>query len=240
MSESSVTNVETEEKIASEELRLRQTLLTQKPRRSSAVVAVSTLAILALGTQLAWWDPSGLGADMAISQATFKQDWWRAVTALLVHADLAHFLSNGFSLCIFCFFIYGHFGWVLFPGLTLPAAALVNIFTVMTYPPDVRLVGASGLVYILGGLWLTLYALIQRQFSWASRIMRVLGISAMLFFPSKYEPSTSYTAHAYGFFVGIILGLIYFLWNRQSIRNNEVYSADQVPVRPGISNLEGA
>ncbi len=102
-------------------------------------------------------------------------------------------------------------------------AGVVNAFAILTYAPDVELIGASGLVYILGGFWLTLYFLIQRQYPVMNRLMRVVGIACMIFLPSTFSPTTSYRTHAIGFIFGIAMALVYFVRYKKEIRSHEVY-----------------
>ena len=58
---------------------------------------------------------------------------------------------------------YGHFGFWVFPFGAFIFGALTNALAVWTYPPETVLLGASGLVYLLGGLWLTQYIFLERQ-----------------------------------------------------------------------------
>ncbi len=86
-----------------------------------------------------------------------------------------------------------------------------------------RLLGASGWVYLLGGFWLTLYLLIQRQYRFSRRLMRVFGIALMVFFPTSFEPTTSYRTHFIGFIVGVAMGLYFFYSNKKKILAYEEY-----------------
>jgi hypothetical protein len=59
-----------------------------------------------------------------------------------------HVVSNAVFLAFFTYLIFGYFGFWVFPVLGLAMAALTNYFSLLTYPPDVSVVGASGLVSI--------------------------------------------------------------------------------------------
>ena len=127
-------------------------------------------------------------------------------------------------LSVFTFLISGYFGTKLFPMYSIFFAGVVNAIAIYSYPLDVRLLGASGLVYLMGGVWLSLYFFIQRQYSVYSRLLRITGISLMLFFPNTFVPNTSYRTHAIGLVIGIALGTLYFYQNKKSIRSHEVYT----------------
>ena len=185
------------------------------------MMALFTVLLVSVVTLYDW----RLGCELSVSRAeVFSQgQYWRLLTAVFVHADLAHLLSNVYMLFIFSLFVYGYFGFMAFPVLSVFAAAVVNGLAVLTYPPEVELLGASGLVYVLGGFWLTLYFFIQRQYSVPSRLLRVTGIALMVFFPTTFIASTSYRTHAIGFVVGVAVGAFYFLRKRNTIRRHEVY-----------------
>jgi rhomboid protease GluP len=131
-------------------------------------------------------------------------------------------------LWIFSYFVYGYFGFTVFPFVSFLVAAVVNAFAIMSYAPDMQLLGASGLVYVLGGFWLTMYFFIQRQYSTVNRFMRVTGIALMIFWPTSFAPTTSYRTHALGFVAGIIMAGFYFYKNRQAVRSYEVYKVSYV------------
>ncbi len=214
-----------DEPLIIEERRLVGTLITQKPGKASFAAAAMTFAVMALCTQFYWGNIFGLAEFLpAVQTEVFKNgQWWRIFTATLIHADFGHFLSNMYMLCIFAFFVFGYFGFWVYPVTTFLLAGAVNLIAILTYAPEVRLLGASGLVYLLGGLWLSLYFLIQRQYKIFSRALRVIGIGIMIFGPTTFVPTTSYRTHAIGFFAGVLIGIFYFRKNRDWIRSFETY-----------------
>ena len=199
-----------------EEKRLIKTLLSKKPQAGSFAMALFTVLLVTVITLFEWRSGLDLSAERS-------GEYWRLLTAVFVHADVAHLLSNLYMLFIFSFFVYGYFGFLVFPVISLLTAVAVNFVAVMSYPPEMHLLGASGLVYILGGFWLTLYFFIQRQYSVLNRLLRVSGIALMVFFPSTFIPSTSYRAHGIGFLAGIIFGVFYYARKRTSILSHEVF-----------------
>ena len=213
-----------------EEKRLIKTMLSLKPSVNAFVMATVSVLLMTLTTLFYWRNDFDLASYLPAGQVeVFQQgQYWRLLTAIFIHADLAHLLSNMYMLWIFGFFVFGYFGFAIYPWISLLLAALVNGAAVATYAPEVHLLGASGLVYILGGFWLTLYFLIQRQYSVLSRLMRVTGISLVIFTPSTFVATTSYRTHAFGFAAGLLAALYYFYKNLHRIRSYEVYKTTLV------------
>jgi rhomboid protease GluP len=207
------------------ETRLVQTHITLRPKSTSALVSLFMILFITLITQIYWRNSFHLADQLpAVNRLIFDNgEVWRLFSAILIHGDMGHLLANMYMLGILSYFVYGYFGWGLYPVTTFFGAALVNLISISTYPPDVRLLGASGWVYLLGGLWLTLYLLIQRQYRFSRRLLRVCGIALMIFFPTTFEPTTSYRTHFIGFIIGILIALIYFYFQRRQIRQSEAY-----------------
>lgn len=208
-----------------EERRLVGTLITGKPSASAYIVASITILIMMAATLFFWRGPEIL-TDLlpAVNSQIFQHgQWWRVFTAMFIHSDIEHLFSNMYMLWIFTFFVFGYFGFGAFPLISILLSAVVNLIAVKTYSPNVELIGASGLVYILGGFWLTLYLFIQRQYTVLNRFIRVLGIAFMIFWPSTFVATTSYRTHALGFLAGVLMGIYYFSKNKDEIRSHEKY-----------------
>lgn len=207
------------------EKRLVGTQLTAPLKASTKIATAITLLFIVLVSQFYWIDPWNWADLMpAVNRNIFVGgEYWRLFTSVLIHADLGHLLSNLYMLGIFSYFIYGHFGIKAYPFYTFLGAALVNLIAISTYPPEVRLLGASGWVYLLGGFWLSIYLMIQRQYSFPKRMLRVFGMSLMVFFPTSFEPTTSYRTHFIGFVVGVAIGFYYYFTNKKKIREAEKY-----------------
>ena len=101
-----------EELISSPEKRLIHTLITQKPHAMSFVVSALILLGVVLVSQFYWMDPWGWSHFLpAINRSIYEQgEWWRLFTAILIHGDMGHLLSNLYMLGIFSYFVYGYFG----------------------------------------------------------------------------------------------------------------------------------
>jgi membrane associated rhomboid family serine protease len=138
--------------------------------------------------------------------------WHRLVTALFLHGDASHWASNAWLLVVFGFLLRGYFGRALFPWAALVVGILSNLVTCWWYPPEVRLYGASGMVYGMGALWLALYLRFDAARALPTRLMRASGFALLMFFPQQYERGVSYLAHASGFVIGAIGGILLGVW----------------------------
>lgn len=205
------------------ELPVVETLLSRNPRRGAAAAVAWTLGVLGAISSLYWWGPRELADALPASgEAVFgRGESWRLLTAMGAHADGIHLLSNAFFLSWLIYFSYGAFGPTLFPWAAVPAAALSLAVTLEGYAPNIRIVGASGLLYLLAGAWLTLYVLVERRLTVPKRLLRAVGVFLVVLVPTSIEPEVSYRAHAIGFFFGVCLALAYFLARRDTIRGAE-------------------
>jgi rhomboid protease GluP len=126
------------------------------------------------------------------------------------------------SLFVFGTLSISFIGSLALLALTLAGGVFVNVLTLNAYPPEVRLLGISGYVYLLAGFWFVSYLLIDRRRKILARLLRVIGVSLVILFPSTFEERISYLAHAHGFWIGVVMGAIYFYWFKTKIRSYEV------------------
>ncbi|MCY3746762.1 MAG: rhomboid family intramembrane serine protease, partial [Acidobacteria bacterium] len=172
------------------------TILSKKPGKDAARAVAWTLGILAVVSTLYWWGPPGFAAALPASGETvFEQgETWRLLTAIAAHADAIHLLSNAVFLAWLIYLSYGAFGSSLYPWSAVPLSAVALAVTLEGYPPNIRVVGASGMLYLLAGAWLTLYVLVERRLSVAKRIVRVVGFFLVVLVPTSIRPEVSYRA----------------------------------------------
>lgn len=168
------------------------------------------LLALCFATSLAnWTNDLPVGGTWASYETVWNQgQWWRLVTSLLTHANLAHLLSNTPLFLIFGWYLRDFFGFAVFPGAALAIGVLSNAWTLWTYPPNTELLGASGMLYGMVALWLVLYVHFETKYTRSQRIFRAVGVSLLLLFPTSFQQTTSYTAHGAGFVLGLLVGVI--------------------------------
>ena len=211
------------------EFKLTKTFLSKKPSYKSFVIGAISLGFLFLF----------FGADPAKFSATHRQifehgEYWRAFTAALLHADLVHLAHNAFFFAGLAALLSNYFGFWVFPVLSIVAGGLINLATLATYPPDVSLVGISGVVYFMASFWLTLYVLIERRQTLFVRFVHAIAVSLIFLFPEAFQPNTSYMAHGIGFLFGIPAALMYYALNSKKIRAADVW----VPIEKKYEEME--
>jgi len=200
-----------------------ETHLSRKPARGSFAVAAASASLLLLGSLVYWTDASGLARFLPASRETVfgKSEYWRPFTSILAHADFQHFAMNVLVFGLLAFLLYGYYGPLAFPVLSLANGALTTALSLTTYAPDTFLLGASGVVYWMGGFWLSLYLLVERRVAMGKRIVRALGFALIILIPTVIEPRVSYRTHAIGFGLGVAFGLAYFVFRKEALRAAE-------------------
>jgi len=209
--------------------RVRETLLSRKPREWSLEITVLFLSMI-LGISLfAWRNGAALLSTLAATSEGVleRREYWRLLTAVAVHADVMHVFSNVIFLIFFTYLLFGYFGFWIFPVLSLAMAGLTNIIPLLTYPSEVSLLGASGLVYWMAGFWLSMYLLVERSVGLGKRVLRVVCLALLVLFPSTFQANVSYRSHAIGLGLGVVSALVYFQCNRESIRTAEVVELEE-------------
>ena len=202
---------------------VKETYLSRKPAPRSGAVAIASVVAVFASSVFYWSDALGLAASLPASQSSVfeRGEYWRLFTSMLVHADVQHLLANSVVLAVLAFLLYGYYGALVFPGVSVPAGAVVTAITLETYPPDTFLVGASGVVYWMAGFWLALYLLVERRWPFGKRLFRAIGFACIVLLPTAIEPNVSYRAHFIGFVVGIVTGVAYFSRSKARLRAAE-------------------
>ncbi len=129
--------------------------------------------------------------------------WWISFAAMFIHADIGHLLSNLLLFIPFAALLQAHYGRAVFPWIGLLIGYLTHLTVLLIKEDGYSLVGASGMVYGLGGLWLGLFVLHGNRYTLKDRILRSIGVSLILLFPTQFMPEVSYLAHGIGFLMGL-------------------------------------
>ena len=203
---------------------VKETYLSRSPRPSSTWVTIATIWVVCITSVIYWSNFWDLASSLPVSNTSIFVDheYWRLFSAMGIHSDLRHLLSNLIALAILSYLLYGFFGHWMFPILITFLGAGVNLISIWTYPPNTRLLGASGVVYLMAGFWLTCYLLIHRKYSLSHRILRCSGFSLILLVPSSLDPGVSYRTHSIGFAVGMVVAALVFLYGKSWFRAHEV------------------
>lgn len=134
-------------------------------------------------------------------------EWWRLITALTLHADWLHLLSNltigGFFVLLLCREYGSGLGWTLL----LAAGILGNLVNAQVQLPTHSSIGASTAVFAAVGA-LTAINLVRhrldRRGQWKLIVVGALALLALLGTEGK---NTDLGAHFFGFLFGVGLGI---------------------------------
>lgn len=154
-----------------------------------------------------------------------KHEYWRAWTTAFVHDGYKHLGTNAVYFTILSTILNNYFGNLLYPIVSLLFAGVINMIVLAFYPAHTYLVGVSGVVYFMAGMWFMLYLLIERTRKIKDRIIIALGLSLIFLAPEIFllKENVSYLAHAVGFILGVPVAVLYFYCFREDIRNKEVW-----------------
>jgi membrane associated rhomboid family serine protease len=195
----------------------------QGPTTLGAAIATALIAFFFVTGPRGMAGASGgpwFGPGSAVAEAIVHGQWWRTVTALTLHADLAHVLGNAVALIIFVSALGRWLGRGLALAMVLATGALGNLLTAFFYGAHHDSVGAStaafGALGLLGGLQLVrryrFTARLDRKRRALTVVAACLGLFAMLGVGEK----TDVVAHLAGLAVGLVLGAVTGRWLRRA------------------------
>jgi len=137
-------------------------------------------------------------------------EWWRTITALTLHGDVAHVVGN---MLFGAFFTY-LCGQYLGSGVALLAivwsAAAGNLLNALVQSGAHRSIGASTAVFAALGLVAAFVWGLSRRYAlgWARRSSPVVGAVALLAYTGTGDQQTDIVAHLAGFLAGAVAGLL--------------------------------
>jgi rhomboid protease GluP len=206
--------------------RVRETWLSHKPSPLAGFISALTVLILVIGAVCYWQGFIHADQWMAASgEAVFHQkQFWRLWTTLVAHGDTGHLLNNLLLFFVLGYLLVGYFGSWVFPVAAMFFGGVTNFLVLMNYAPEVKLIGASGVVYWMGGAWLALYFMLDQKRSYVQRSLRAVGVALGVFMPtSAFDPQVSYGAHLVGFILGVVFGFAYYFYRRAEFKKALVY-----------------
>jgi rhomboid protease GluP len=149
-----------------------------------------------------------LAAGRIDGAAMAAGEWWRALTALTLHADLEHLAANLFFGGVFGWFAGRSLGSGVAWLLILTAGACGNVVNVLILGEGHRAIGASTAVFAALGLLGSL-GWAGRRGSAQGKIFRwgpVIAAVALLAYTGSGGERTDIGAHIWGFAVGLGAG----------------------------------
>ena len=192
----------------------RKLLQLVEPMESAswlAGVAVALLLLIFFSVTVQWLPAlSWFERGSADAERILQGELWRTVTALTLHADVAHALSNAIAAALFLSAVSSTMGAGVACALVLLAGAGGNLANAYLHGSPHFSVGAStavfGAVGILGSLGMT-----RRRRSALSRWRAWLPVAAalaLLGMLGSSGPRVDIWAHLFGLIVGAVLGIL--------------------------------
>ncbi len=162
-----------------------------------------------------WFEAGAIDSSQILDHG----QWWRLVTGLSLHADTMHVLGNcligGFMVHLLCTTIGYGSGWLLL----LLTGALANFINIVIRNGPHYSVGFSTAVFATIGMFSGLQIKLSRNSP--LRFLIPLGAGAgLLAFLGSEGKHTDLGAHLFGFFCGIVVGLLIILTNLIKIADN--------------------
>jgi membrane associated rhomboid family serine protease len=153
---------------------------------------------------LPWFERGSADADRILGG-----EFWRIVTALTLHANLPHVLSNAVGIALFLSILSSMLGPGLASALVLLAGAGGNLVNAFVHGGAHVSVGAStavfGAVGMLGGLGLASH---RRKSASRRAWLTVAAALALLAMLGTGGERVDVLSHFFGFLSGVVLGLL--------------------------------
>jgi len=145
-------------------------------------------------------------------EEVFAGQWWRLVTAIFVHIDFYHLLSNLCFLLLFGSIAESVFQRAGYTALWFLTGITGSMSQLVALSPQYYGFGASGVAFgLVGALWAAYFLerVPSSTFKRRWRIVILLGFFIILgFLPDWLSSSSFNTAHLGGLLAGMILGLV--------------------------------
>ena len=183
------------------------------PRPPFAAVGILiVLTLIYLGEQAFGFEPGAtqsyrsLVAFGAASGDLVMRDgqWWRALTAILLHGGWEHLIGNGVALLIAGVLLEKSLGRVWFAAIFVLGGLAGSIASLSSNPPAVISVGASGAIMAL--LVPSLIEAFGNETAYTPRYARRMAMTMTVSALIPTSGHVDYTAHAGGALAGGILG----------------------------------
>ncbi|MBN8586813.1 MAG: rhomboid family intramembrane serine protease [Rhodothermia bacterium] len=160
------------------------------------------------------WIPLGAAQKSEIIAGS----WWRALTALTLHADAQHLLGNMLFGGFIFFWLSRMVGNGMVFFLALLSGFFGNLLNAYAQPIGHISIGASTAIFGTLGVLMGIRITLSR-----ADLMRGVGIPLLTgaimlgLFGAGSDPRTDVGAHIFGFFTGLPIGFLWFqIWKKHT------------------------
>jgi len=156
------------------------------------------------------WDDAGALFARADNdaRAVLAGEWWRPVTALTLHADVAHVLGNAFSCAVFASLLMRRYGAGVGLVLLVVSGAMGNALAAAWHRAHYHSVGASTALFGAIGVLAATELMRRRrlQIRWGQSWLPIAGGIGLLAMLGTGRGSDQ-TAHVFGLASGVAAGV---------------------------------
>jgi len=171
-------------------------------------VIVSIHIILYLLTSLPIFPNSTIMEQLSgINLYIWQGELWRLITPLFLHSGFSHVLFNSFSLVLFGPALERILGSLRFAWVYLITGISANVATLLLEPVTYIHLGASGAIFGLFGMYISLNVFRKHLLSKDNRqlITTIAVISIIMTF---FQPNINVISHLFGFLSGFLIGAL--------------------------------
>ena len=214
------------------------TYLEAAPQLSNLKIPLNLFLIMFIISLFRWENAIPFGLEASFNSVFVEHEYYRLVSSLFIHADLAHLFGNGWMFLVFAFLLQNYYGKLIFPWICLLCGILTTAATVYYYPPNTRLLGASGMIYSMVAIWLVFFMKFDKRYSLPIRFVRAVAFILVILFPSEIKTQTSYSAHAFGFLIGASFAVILLPFVSRQVQRNSLQQRTLVSLDKTSENIE--
>jgi len=172
----------------------------------SFIIAIQTMLFLLASVPIfpnSFFTENLSGINLYIWQGEI----WRLVTPIFMHIGFSHILFNSFSLILFGPGLERILGKFRFAALYLITGISANIATLLLEPPTYIHIGASGAIFGLFGMYISL-ALYQKHLLSKNNRQLITTIVVISIIMTFLQPNINVVAHLFGFLSGFLIGFL--------------------------------
>ncbi len=134
-------------------------------------------------------------------------EWWRLITPIFIHAGFSHLLFNSFSLILFGPGLERMLGKFKFLAIYLITGISANLATFLIQPITYIHVGASGAIFGLFGMYISIITFRKHLLTSNNRQL-ITTIAVIGIIMTFLQSNINVTAHLFGFISGFLIGAL--------------------------------